>query len=474
MKKGKLAILGLSAVLVFGTATTITACTKNNDKIKTNNVKQIEENKSETKEVKVDKFDKFAHEIGERVKTHWPHMEKVWAGHNYSEHNFVLLKLDENINVQEGYLLNAQGTKKLEKKDYESIELPQPGGYTKSDFQGKKSVIVSVDDEIIKNESKIDEIYRLGTHELVHFYHQDNIKEDENESRSIKYPIDKTPRIYREMVYKHLIEAYEKPEKQEESLGKAKFWYEKWKKEFADEYLGIKNTDIAEGTARYLENFGAFITENISEKDLKDNAIKNIKKKDVLGSADAESYELGYVAALILDQKNPKWKDNFYKSHKTLEETLLENVKVVEDKVDPTVEEKVTKDIDKYNKEAEVQLKEITEAEKDKSVAYLVLDVTNTESSVGMGPTYSYNGKEVITTYTANYKVDGKSVDTDKINIIQTYEDGKVLVSIPLPKDHEFKDGVLKANGKNLKVDSIKVKSSEENGRKIFSVTADK
>lgn len=473
MKKGKLAVLGLSALLVLGTATTITACTKNNDKANAN-VKQTQENKSEVKEEKTEKFDKFATEIGEKVKAHWPHMEKVWAGHNYSEHNFVLLKLDEELNAVDGYLLNVDGIKKLDKKDYESIEIPQPGGYTKADFQGKKSVIVSIDEEIMEKDRNIDEMYRLGTHELVHFYHQEDSKHAENESRSMKYPIDKTPRIYREMVYKHLIDAYEKPENEEDSLGRAKYWYEKWKKEFSDEYESIKYTDIAEGTARYLENMGTFITENISEKDLRENAIKNIKKTEVLGSADGESYELGYVAAILLDKKVPSWKDNFYNKDKTLEEILFENVKVVEDKVDSTVEEKVTKDIEKSNKEAEVQIKEIADAEMDKEIPYLVLDTTETESSVGMGATYIYKDKEIVTKYTANYKVDGKSVDADKINIIQSFDDGKILIVIPLPKDYEYKDGVLKANTKNLKIDSIKVKSSEENGRKIFTATTDK
>ena len=119
------------------------------------------------------------------------------------------------------------------------------------------------------------------------------------------YPIEREPRIFRRMIYTRLIQAFENPDRQDAYLSKAKFWLDKYNTEFKSEADRIRVTDIAEATARYTENLGMFIGKNLSKGDLRKEADRLIKKEHIFIAADKESYEIGYVAGLILDEKDP-------------------------------------------------------------------------------------------------------------------------------------------------------------------------
>lgn len=160
------------------------------------------------------------------------------------------------------------------------------------------------------------------------------------------------------MLYTRLIQAFENPDKQDEYLGKAKFWLDKYTTEFKSEADSIRATDIAEATARYTENLGMFIGKNLSKEYLRKEADKFIRKDQIFMAADKESYEIGYVAALIFDEKNPNWKETFYAAGKGILEVLLENVAPISDKPDKKIVDKITKAVNRTNKDAEGKLKD--------------------------------------------------------------------------------------------------------------------
>lgn len=268
---------------------------------------------------KVD-FESYVNEVDKLVKLNWPLMNKVWPGYDYTSHNFLIFNLDEDYNIKEARLLSVTENRKLKKSEYEGITPPNPQGYDQIKFQGKHSIVMSVDDDYINSKNSVDDFYKTATHEMVHFYYQRGVKANVKSSRSQIYPIELAPRIYRRMQYTRLIQAFENLDKRDEYLGKAKFWLDKYNAEYKKEAVTIRATDIAEGTARYTENIGTFIGKTLSKNDFKKEADKLIPKDQIFVAADKESYEIGYVAALLFDEKDPKWKDKYYSTGKGIPE----------------------------------------------------------------------------------------------------------------------------------------------------------
>ncbi|WP_255805158.1 hypothetical protein [Treponema putidum] len=217
-------------------------------------------------------------------------MNKVWPGYDYTEHNFLIFYLDEESDVKEAKLLNINENRALKKTEYENITPPNPEGYDQIQFQGKPSIVMNVDDDVMQAENSVNELYKTATHEMVHFYYQKDVQASAESSRSQIYPIEDTPRILRRMLYTRLIQAFENPDKQDEYLGKAKFRLDKYNDEFKSEADSIRATDIAEATARYKENLGMFIGKNLSKEDVRKEADKYIRKEQIFIAADRERY----------------------------------------------------------------------------------------------------------------------------------------------------------------------------------------
>ncbi len=381
------------------------------------------------------------------------------------------------MRLKRAWLLNTKELRSLKEEEYREIEgMPQVDGYEQLEFEGKPSIAMALDMNSITKRNATDESYRIATHELIHFYYQTKASGiTENSNRSQVFPVDKTPRIYRMMIFQNLIRAYEKPEQESEFLGKVKYWLEKWKNEFTGEYEAIKATDIAESTARYAENIGTFISQETTEEQFRMEALKNIPRDKVFYSADAESYEIGYVAALILDKKMPGWKDNFYNEDITAEEKLVKDVDVVTETVDPNVEADVSKAIETYNKGTEESIKDLIKARKDTNIPYLKLDISDSLSSMSASGMLVYDGKQVITEYSNRFSVDGKSIEVSRSDVFEEVDaDYKQYLIIPLTMPHELTSDVLTVNSDTLKVDGIKIEVSEENGRKIYSAKTGK
>ena len=213
-------------------------------------------------------FDAYVDRVSGLVTLNWPAMHKVWPGYDYTNHNFLIFYLDEEGSVKEAKLLNVNENRALEKKEYENITPPNPEGYDQIQFQNKSSIVMSVDDTVMETENSVNELYKTATYEIVHFYYQKDIQASADSSRSQMYPIERAPRILRRMIYTRLIQAFENPDRQDEYLGKAKFWLDKYNDEYKSEADRIRATDIAEATARYTRKISDCLSERICLREI--------------------------------------------------------------------------------------------------------------------------------------------------------------------------------------------------------------
>lgn len=370
-------------------------------------------------------FDAYVDRVSELVTLNWPAMHKVWPGYDYTNHNLLIFYLDEEGAVKEAELLNVNENRALEKKEYEDITPPNPEGYDQIQFQNKPSIVMSVDDTVMETENSVNELYKTATHEIVHFYYQKDVQASADSSRSQMYPIERAPRILRRMIYTRLIQAFENPDRQDEYLDKAKFWLDKYNDEYKSEADRIRATDIAEATARYTENFGLFIGKNLSKGDLRKEADKRIRKEQIFIAADKESYEIGYVAGLILDEKDPNWKETFYVTGKGIPEVLLENRTPISDEPDKEIVDRVAREIDRTNKDGKDKLKDIIAAKDDTGIPLLHLDVSQGSKSFYAESMYRYQNLSVMAGYSSKFNVKDKNIEIKNTAIISGYEEEK-------------------------------------------------
>lgn len=418
-------------------------------------------------------FSHYADQVSQLVKLNWPAMNKVWPTYDYTQHNFVLFYLDDQGLIKEARLLNAKENRKLKKEEYEKITPPNPEGYDQLTFEGKPSIVMSVDDTVMQQKNSVKELYKTATHEMVHFYYQSGIQTSADSSRSQIYPIEKTPRLYRQMLYSRLIQAFENPDKEAEYLGKAKYWLDKYNSEFKSEADGIRATDIAEATARYSENFGTFVGKNLSAQEQRKEAEKAIPKEQIFLAADKESYEIGYVAALILDQKDPNWKESYYATGKGIPEVLLEAVSPIADEPDKELADKITEKIKTSNQDAQGKLKDIIAAKDDSAVPYLHLDVSKGSKSFYAESMFRYQDLSVMAGYSSSFKVGGQAISIQNTAIISGYETENQYIRIPLTMKYTIKDGKLTIDSDKVKAEGIPVQTSKEGDRTIYSAVAE-
>lgn len=464
MRKPKAVLLTISALLIISVFL-MSACGKK--PVVNNEASAAPINQS----VITDKeFEAFAKKIQAEIATHWPHMGKVWPGLDYDNLNVVLFKYEADDSISAAFLLNTKEMRSLAEKEYESLNPPSPGGYEKITFDGKNGISLSVSNEILKDKDSHAEYYRIATHEPIHFFYQDEIAENAEADRSQAFPIDRTPRLYRSLIYNNLILAYENHDKENTYLAHAKYWFNKWKTEFPEEYKAIKSTDIAEGIARYADNFGTFIGTAKTSEELNKNAALNIERNRVFLSADGESYEIGYVAALILDRKNPDWKKNFYASKMSADELLLNDIEESPEKADIRLSDEVTKTIEGHNAKLSELIEDLVKAKMDTAVSYLKIDITKSTGSMYATDMINYEGEQVSVGYKNTFTANGKTVALNDVNVYESFDDnGNQYLILPLAEPFDIKDNVLTVSNEKLSIEGVKVKTEIDNGRTIYS-----
>lgn len=403
------------------------------------------------------------------IKQHWPASGEIWPGVDYTQHVAVVFKLDANDEVQQAWAFDTNGSRELTSQEIADLTPPDAGGYSEGKLGDRTAVFLAINDDTIAEDPDTSELYRFASHELVHFYHQPDLGNPTGEgSRSESYPIDPAPRVVRHMIYHNLVQAAKHPEQREEHLQHAKFWHEQWKQQIPEEAQGIAWVDIAEGHARYIENFLTFQTPESTPEEIHAGALDNIKE-ETFPSADKESYELGYVAGVLLDATDPNWKPGFLKENVTPVEKLLAGVTPAEQAVDPEVEKAVQETIADANEQLAPYMKSLKEAEEDTSVPYLAVDITGSSGSFYSKSFVHYLGKDAVAGFVGQYALGGGELSVDDAGVWMAGTE----ILVPLPKDTQPQDGKLDLDGAKVTAKGVKVAAETgEGGRFVYRAVA--
>lgn len=417
----------------------------------------------------------FVQLVAAQVRKHWPLMDTAWPGADYKAHNLLLFYVGDEGLAKEAWLINAQEVRKLAAADYAGIEAPLPGGYSADTVQGKPSIVMSFDDFSLAQPGEDVQTYRTATHELVHFYHQGELDQQPQGSRAQAWPVEAAPRYYRLMLYHNLLSALETTGFEGPFLAQARYWLDRWQKEYPAEAQAIRTTDIAEGTARYLENLGAVVGDKLQGESYLKALSQDIDKDILFAAADEESYELGFVAGLLLDRLQAGWKTDFYKKGQSPVELLLAPVQAAEQADSAEVKQRVEEEAAAVNKMVGTQVQEVLKAQADKAVPYLKINVTAASSSYEAKGNYLVGGDDVVTGFAAMYKAGAGSLQIRNTSVLmQADEAGQMYFILPLTMAHEVKDGVLGIQTGDVIVNNVPVEAStQEDGRTVYLAVAD-
>lgn len=388
--------------------------------------------------------------IEKKIKKIWGNTSEIWPKTDYNNHNLVLFETNEKGEVLRAWCLNTNGKKILKKKEYRSLEIPMSGGYSKIEFQGKPSISINFDKltfEMFNNDWS-NYVYNLATHELIHFYYQSNINLEG--TRYVKFPQDFEPRVYRTMIYKNLAKAFIYETSKEQYIGKAKYWYDKWLNKYPEEYKNIKSTDIAEGQAKYFEYIASGVYLGMSQQKKNKFLKSNIDLDMYFTAIDIESYELGYVAGLVLDGIKPEWKNNFLTSKKTMLEILFENKKSIKDLDYEETNYKIRKEIERLNKENEGKISNTIKALQNPDISYLKIDRKYSMGSEELEEFLDYNGDAVIVGLTSTYNSSNWKIKLNKVNVIEKKKSGHNYIYLPLDFPYSLKGTKMILNNKKV------------------------
>lgn len=471
-KKIIIAMIAVGSILLLGVGLVLKA-----NKVDKNTHKIIQEGKELTKAKTVEEYVDNAFKM---LIKHGPMSNEIWDGYDVNNKNILVAERDNDTDkVLRAWKLTTTDKRDLTKSEINEIQFPTVGGYNKVNFENKQGITLSISQKMLSIFSFMDfnYLYEVAVHEMYHFYGDDMKKYDElsldsqdNLDRYTKFPKESSPRVYRKMVYDNLVLAYENPSEQKLYLGKAKYWNEKWKKGYPEEYRQSSVTDIGEGKARYIEYLMCIDYKGISKEE-RINSIKSIFNKDieVLDGVDSESYELGFVSGVLLDNIKPDWKKEIDNQPQRPVEMLLKDIEVVKDDSDhfDKVSKKANSQMEKSNKEIEEKITNIENAESDKNIPLLQLKGSSMDGSFSTTDFIEYKGKIIVVDFGATFKVtDGIA----KINEVSSYlsnEEDNVY-NLPLTMKYKIENNRLIINEKGVSVDAKVKEVKNKDGRKLY------
>ncbi|NLY21501.1 MAG: hypothetical protein GXZ08_09505 [Tissierellia bacterium] len=419
--------------------------------------------------------EEYAEENFRLVQENWPHMDSIWPELDYNNHNFLLF-YNDGEKTPEGWVINAEKIEKLSEDVIKSLEIPQVRAYNQLEFEGKPSIAISFNDELMNpvDEGTGNFTYDLATHELIHFYHQEDLKSPEGnvESRAASYPLDPTPRIYRGMVLKSLVDAYDNPEQRDEYLGIAKYWSNIWESEFPTEKETIAATEVSEGAPRYIETLGEVANPDITTE-VRDERIRihlDYFLKEIPESRlDSEPYAIGAVSGLLLDEINPDWKNDYFINNKAPIDILLGNIEPLESKMDDEIKDSIEKNVNDKNTAVKPKFDAFDEIMNNKKVPVVILNEEFANGAFIMEGSYNYKGYEITVETTGGFTVDGKPFNIDKaLMFYEAKPDSNITVGII--GDYSFEDSILKVDNEYLKCEIPATKTEDADGRIVFTM----
>ncbi|WP_095195674.1 hypothetical protein [Pseudomonas sp. Irchel 3A7] len=256
------------------------------------------------------------------------------------------------------WLVDAKGYRAIAPEPVEALGLPSDfGKYEKLSWNGRPTVYMGIGtalpevemQKLITQPAAVPELFLLATHEAFHFYGQQNWPMNDG-SRAERFPIQIPPRQYR----KHLIEALHAAVRGGvEELGKARYWYDRWRTEYAREAVEIHDNDIIEGSAKYVEVLAEMVaTGAVDQSQAWNTAVMARSPNAADTPADGESYLIGALAGYLLDRQGTQWWQRVTQGDTPLQ-LLLEPMAAIVDIPDPELNQRITQALNDRNQSLE-------------------------------------------------------------------------------------------------------------------------
>lgn len=291
------------------------------------------------------------------VQRAWPVMENVWDTTMYRKIRLIVADdhnawaIDSNSITKISYDEIQQRHLPVDYMHYQEIQYPD----------GRPTIYISLGaklppEEIARFQSErkpVPFLFNLATHEAFHFFVQANAwnkVSPNHDTRATAYPIQTTARFYRNSIIRAL---YSSLQGDPHGLGHARYWFDLWTKSYPDDAANIRQSDIDEGSARYIEIAAEIIAQgnDFDTIEFRRSFIEKIKDDadSIYTSADSESYPIGAISGLILDIKKMKWKSKVAQGEPPLD-ILLESISVIKDQIDYKLQGEVNQESKEINK----------------------------------------------------------------------------------------------------------------------------
>ncbi|EUM08119.1 hypothetical protein L465_03651 [Enterobacter sp. BIDMC 29] len=300
--------------------------------------------------------EEYVNSIYSATRQAWPVLENVWDTHVYRQLRLIVAD-DHNA-----WAIDSKSLTKLPYSEIQQRHLPVDYmHYQEIQWpDSRPTIYVSLGTTLppeekarFQSETKpVPALFNVATHEAFHFFVQANVWKKispDNDSRATLYPVQGTPRFFRNSIIRSL---YATLQGDQNGLGHARYWFDLWKKLYPDDANRIRQTDVDEGSARYVEIAAEIIAQgqrfNTAEFQ---HALIN-KMKDEINfiytHSDSESYPIGALSGFILDMKKMKWQSSVVQGMPPLD-ILLGSIPPITQQADRKLEAEVNQEVNKIS-----------------------------------------------------------------------------------------------------------------------------
>lgn len=421
----------------------------------------------------------------------WPHMGEVWSGADYRQ-RVVILAGDENAQV-----IGLDGVTQVtaEQLANERVEVP-PAGFQPGSWHGREAMVWNADALAAMAAQLRPELgmadarfaFAISTHELFHSFEQhvgeDNewssmqAAEQRQPGRGTPYPLQAKPRLYRASLINALRLAWLEPQRQDRHLAAAAYWHQRWAREFPEDRTIAQFTDIAEGTARYVEA-GAlqFLLPAADEATRKQQLADWLFQKQTGPSElDSESYAAGGLAGLLLRERGQDgWQQQVTSSGKTPIDLLLERVQPADQQPDQALAKAVNEQTKQKQAQLAGTIDPLIDAYRDPDNALVLIPESAVKGSIDPGEFYlgpPSTPRQIYTALTGTYQTSSGTVTLTRRPAFSDTRGGTDYVTVPIDPD----DARTKLTGNQLKLDgktitgTVTVDAKTDNGRQLLVV----
>lgn len=166
--------------------------------------------------------------------------------------------------------------------------------------------------------------------------------------RVTPYPINAEPRLLRVSLINALREAWlaRTPAQRDRHLAAAAYWHQEWKRKAPEEREPAHDTDVFEGTARYIEATALRHALTGRAEARKGQMAKSVfPKRTVAMALDGESYDAGGLAGLILAElRMDGWRQQVISNDQSPIDVLLNDIVPRAQRPDPATAKKRVKE----------------------------------------------------------------------------------------------------------------------------------